>query len=63
MYFTLCGFVDEIHFATYILKNAQLLRVMKIIVDEPSWSSRNALQELQLRPRISPKCELVISFN
>jgi hypothetical protein len=56
------GYVDEIHFATYILKNAPLLQVMKIIVVKPSSSCQNALKELESRSRISPKCELSIRF-
>ncbi|GAU44402.1 hypothetical protein TSUD_246280 [Trifolium subterraneum] len=54
------GFKDQIQFATYILKNAPLLRVMKITVAEPSSSCQNALEELKSCPRISPKCKLSI---
>ncbi|CAJ2652675.1 unnamed protein product [Trifolium pratense] len=57
------GSIDEIQFATYILKNAPLLRVMKITVTEPSSSCQVALKKLKSHPRISPKCELSITFT
>ncbi|XP_045831176.1 FBD-associated F-box protein At4g10400-like [Trifolium pratense] len=56
------GFKDQIQFATYILENAPLLRVMKITVAE-KFSSQEDLYELESCPRISSECELSISFT
>ncbi|GAU44400.1 hypothetical protein TSUD_246260 [Trifolium subterraneum] len=58
------GLTDEIQFATYILMNAPLLRVMKITIAESSCPCWNALKELKSScPRISPKCQLSIIFT
>ncbi|PNY17154.1 F-box/LRR-repeat protein [Trifolium pratense] len=56
------GFKDQIQFATYILENAPLLRVMKITVAE-KFSSQGDLYELESCPRISSECELSISVT
>ncbi|XP_045831177.1 putative FBD-associated F-box protein At3g50710 [Trifolium pratense] len=57
------GIIDGSQFATYILKNAPLLRVMKINAIAEPRSNQDALKELESCPRISTECELSISFT
>jgi hypothetical protein len=52
---------DELRFASYILQNALVLEVMKIIAANSNpLKNRDALEELTFCPRISPNCKLSI---
>ncbi|GAU44399.1 hypothetical protein TSUD_246250 [Trifolium subterraneum] len=55
------GKVDELQFASYILQNAQVLEVMKIMTRKyGALKNREALDQLTFCPRISPYCKLSI---
>jgi hypothetical protein len=55
------GMEDELRFASYILQNALVLEVMKIIAANSNpLKNRDALEELTFCPRISPHCKFSI---